>query len=297
MTARTNFLLCLALSAIPFGVGIFGVFQFASLSAAENAEASAVAEVCLLAYRRTVDTAGHVVTYGAIVLLLTLLASCALAIVRSWLETRRLQSLGTTPAESSKWRTVQEFRSRFLPRSQIELFSAPEPMAITVGYFSPRILLSSGLLETLDDQEIEAVLHHEAAHVRRLDPLRAFVTDACRSTLPFVPLIRYAASRFEVKKEVEADAAAIAAIGSPAPLASALAKVIAGMPTVATQGVGLTPTQARIDALLGKPVPLQSNARLLLAALLSLPALAVLSAGVYILAHAPHIVELHVCPL
>ena len=168
-------------------------------------------------------------------------------------------------------------------------------MAITVGYFSPRIMLSSGLLESLDEAELEAVLHHEAAHVLRRDPLRTFVCECCQTALPFIPIIRYAASQFRIKKEVKADAAAIAVIGSPVPLASALAKVIGGMPVATTLGVGLTPTEARIDTLLGKPPKPESKARFFVMAALSVPALALISAGFYFLAHSQHLTALHIC--
>ena len=296
MTARGSFLLCLTLSSIPLIVGVFGLYQFATLQSAASAEATAISEVCLLAYRRTVDTAGHIVIYGAIGLFVILLLSCGLSIMRGWQETRRIRNIRTELPDSPKWQTVEEFRGRHLPRIRVELFRAPEPMAITLGYFSPRILLSTGLLEVIDERELEAVLHHEAAHVANKDPLRTFLSDACRTALPFIPIIRYAASQFDVKKEVEADATAIKIMGSPAPLASALAKVIAGMPGEPALGVGISPTEARIDALLGRPLPDESRRRLFLLGALSLPAAAALSVGFYFLAHAPHISALHICP-
>ena len=296
MTARGSFLLCLTLSSVPLIVGVFGLYQFATLQTAASAEATAISEVCVLAYRRTVDTAGHVVIYGALGLFAVLLLSCGLTIMRGWQETRRIRNIRTELPDSSRWQTVEDFRKCYLPASRVELFRAPEPMAITVGYFSPRILVSTGLLDALDDQEIEAVLHHEAAHVANRDPLRTFLSDACRTALPFIPIVRFAASQFDVKKELEADATAIKMMGSPAPLASALAKVIAGMPGEPAVGVGISPTEARIDALLGRALPDESRRGLILLGALSLPAAAALSAGFYFLAHAPHITALHICP-
>jgi len=296
MTARASFTLCLALASLPLAAGLFGVYQLWTLRAVDL-DAAALAEFCLIAYERTVDTAGHVVIYAAIGLLLFLLACGLVAIFRGWRETRRITRLPPASTESAKWATVQQFGARHLPRRRIELFAAPEPMAITVGYVSPRILLSSGLLDVLDESELEAVLHHEAAHVRMRDPLRAFLSDACRTALPFIPIVRYAASHFQMRKEVEADVAAVSAMGSPAPLASALIKVLSAMPSEEAFGVGVTPTEARIDALLGKPVALESSGRRLLVSALSLPVLALLSMGFYLLAHSPHIDALHVCPV
>lgn len=295
MTARASFILCLAFSTVPVTAGVFGLYQLATLRAAASVETAAIAEVCLLAYKRTIDTAGHVAIYSAIGLFLFLLVCCAAAVIRGWRETQRIRRLKSVSTDSIKWQTVQGFRERYLPHHSVRLFEASEPMAITVGYFSPRILLSSGLLETLDEAELEAVLHHEAAHVTRRDPLRTFVCDCCKTALPFIPIIRYAASQFRIKKEVEADAAAIAAIGSPVPLASALAKVIVSMPAEEALGVGITPTDARIDALLGKHPTPESKGKFLFVSVLSLPALALLSAGFYFLAHSPHLTALHIC--
>src|SRR3972149_890787 len=164
MTARASFTLCLALASRPLAAGLFGVYQLWTLRAVDL-DAAALAEFCLIAYERTVDTAGHVVIYAAIGLLLFLLACGLVAIFRGWRETRRITRLPPASTESAKWATVQQFGARHLPRRRIELFAAPEPMAITVGYVSPRILLSSGLLDVLDESELEAVLHHEAAPV------------------------------------------------------------------------------------------------------------------------------------
>ena len=297
MTASANFFLCLALSSVPLGVGVLGLYQFLALETVTSAQTTAIAEVCLLAYRRTIDTAGHLVIYGAIGLLLFVLSSCALKIVRGWRETRRIRAIQTEAADSRKWATVEEFRKTYLPCTEIEIFVAPEPIAITIGYLSPRILLSSGMLEVLDERELQAVLHHEAVHVARLDPLRTFISDVCRTALPFIPIIRYTASQFDAKKEIEADARAVMAMRSPVPLASALAKVIMGtMPGEAAFGVGLTPTQARIDAMLGRPLPNQSPRKFILLAALSLPSAALLSGSLYFLAHAPHMTALHICP-
>lgn len=295
MTARSSFLLCLTLSSIPFAIGLFGLYQLATLQPAAQLEVSALTGVCLLAYQRTVDTVGHAVIYSGTGLLVFFLASCVYTIGRGWQKTRRIRNIGTKFPDSAKWKIVEEFQERFLCSGRVELFAAPEPMALTIGYFSPRILISTGLLEILNRPELEAVLHHEAAHVTRRDPLRAFLSDACRTALPFVPIIRYVASQFDIKKELEADKAAIDALGSPGPIASALSKVIVALPVPKPDaGVGITATEARIDALLGKPTHVPARTLLVLC-LLSVPAAVLLSSGFYFLAHAPHISEIHIC--
>ena len=295
MTARASFIFCLALSCVPVLAGVFGLYQLATLRAG-SVEIAAIADVCLIAYRRTMDTAGHGAIYGAVGLFVLLLTSCTAAVIRGWRETARIRRLLPSSPDPQKWLTVERFGDRYLPPNSVGYFDAPEPIAITVGYLSPRILLSSGLLDVLDASELEAVLHHEAVHLARRDPLRQFICDCCRTALPFIPIVHHAASHFRMKKEVEADRVAIAAMGSPIPLASALERVISAMPTEHPLGIGLTPTEARIDSLLGKPEIAESAGRLALVGVLSLPALTLLSAGFYFLAHGPHLSMLHVCP-
>jgi len=294
MTARTSFTICLAIAAIPVCAVALGLYQFVALRAS-NVDAAPLADVCVIAYRRSVDATGHVGIAIAVVLLVFLLVRSVAAFWRGWRETRDIRGLSSISTDSPKWRVVEAFADTYLPRNRIQLVAADEPMAVTVGYIWPRVLLSSGLLALLDGPELEAVLHHERAHVRRRDPLRTLISDCCQTALPFIPLIGYIARQFRIGEEIEADAAAIAALGTATPLASALAKVLTAMP-VRPAGVGLTPTEARIDSLLGREYPREPKAKFYLAAAFSVPALGILSLGLYILASSPHITTLHICP-
>ncbi|MDT8322125.1 MAG: M48 family metalloprotease, partial [Xanthomonadales bacterium] len=51
------------------------------------------------------------------------------------------------------------------------------PVAITVGWINPTILISSRLLDDLSPAEAATVLAHEQAHQRRRDGLRLFATE------------------------------------------------------------------------------------------------------------------------
>jgi Zn-dependent protease with chaperone function len=241
------------------------------------------------------DATGHVGLVAFSALLLFLIVRSVSALWRGWRETQRISCLKPWAGDSPGWSKIEEFARTHLSGRRIRLVEADEPMALTVGYWSPRIILSSGLLDALDEKELEAVLHHETAHVARRDPLRTLIADCCRTALPFIPAVSFLVDRFRTRKELEADAAAIESMGSALPLASALAKILARMPAQTPVGVGLSPTEARIDALLGKPVR-ESSARLVGVVATSIPALAALSVGLYLIASSPHITALHICP-
>lgn len=98
-------------------------------------------------------------------------------------------------------------------------------IAETYGLLSPRVIISTGLLERLDDRELYAVLVHEAEHVRRRDPLRlAVMRTAAAATFPF-PVLRQLAEYAALDTELRADRKAASHAGRVA-LAGALKKVL-----------------------------------------------------------------------
>ncbi len=294
MKARADLVACVAISAVPLAAAVAGLYRFISVQTA-RVETTSVVGVCRIAYRQSMDITGHIGLVAFSTLIVFLLIRSVAAFLRGWRETQRISRLEPCTSDSPKWRGVKEFARTKLPSKPIRLVQADEPMALTVGYWSPQIVLSSGLLAVLDETELEAVLRHESAHVASRDPLKTLITDCCRTALPFIPAVSYLADRFRTRKELEADSAAIESMGSPLPLASALAKTLAAMPAQTSPGVGLSPTEARIDALLGRRLP-NSNAKLMRVIATSIPALAVLSVGLYVTASSPHITALHICP-
>jgi len=130
----------------------------------------------------------------------------------------------------------------------------PAPFAFCAGFLFPAVYVSEGLLGILSATEVEAVLRHEASHMRRRDPLRLFLIELLRSTCAPFPIIETLAERVRFGVELAADRAALATVPMPA-LASALVKVVRASTNAAPLTVaGLTTSEARIDALLGKPV-------------------------------------------
>ena len=129
-----------------------------------------------------------------------------------------------------------------------------EPFAFCSGFFNPRIYLSDRLLEMLDTTEIEAVLRHEANHLRRRDPLRLFLLQLLHLTMAPLPVVETLCDRARIGIELAADRAALANVPMPA-LAGAVLKVAraSSRPSPLTVA-GLTTSEARIDALLGRPV-------------------------------------------
>lgn len=93
--------------------------------------------------------------------------------------------------------------------------------AYTFGVWSPRVVLSRGLVEAADDSQLAAVLAHERYHVAHRDPLRIIVARAIAAAMFFVPATSVLVQRYRVARELEADRCAMRRCGRSA-LAGAL---------------------------------------------------------------------------
>lgn len=117
---------------------------------------------------------------------------------------------------------------------QVALTSGCPGGASVVGIRHPVVLVDEELASRLDPLELEGVLAHEMAHVRRRDNLVAVVLGIVRDLAFFVPGGRWALRQLHAERELAADQAAAAATGRPGALASGLLKVLeAGDPQTA----------------------------------------------------------------
>lgn len=164
--------------------------------------------------------------------------------------------------------------------ARVRVIDDADVYVFCAGLFRPRVFVSWGLLHALAPAELEAVLRHELHHLRRRDPFRLFVLGLVERLAVPLPLLRAALGRVRVAVELAADRAALEAVG-PETLASAIVKVArlrAQVPHRVTVA-GITPDEARVAALLGRPVGTQLDLRDALVSAL------VLSAVVAVVAH------------
>ena len=148
------------------------------------------------------------------------------------------------------------------------------PVALCYGLLRPRLLLSTGLARRLSDAELEAVLRHEAAHLRRRDPVRLVLARALAELLPLRILSRLATS-MSLAQELAADRSALADGGTQA-LGGALLKLGDPRGPLRDPGLALGPfsaADARLAQVLGDPVlPPSPSVRRVLPLLLGLAA-------------------------
>jgi Zn-dependent protease with chaperone function len=135
-----------------------------------------------------------------------------------------------------------------LSGKRVTVFDDRRPLAFCAGALRPRIWISTATVEVLDDEQLSAVVAHEAHHARVRDPLRVLAARVLSDALFFLPAARRLGRRYEELAELAADQAALRASGGrPAPLASALLSLEATGSAV----VGIAPE--RVDHLVGEP--------------------------------------------
>ncbi len=102
------------------------------------------------------------------------------------------------------------------------------PLAFAVGFFKPKIVLSTGLMDLLDAEELEAVVHHEMFHRKHGDPLKTFLMSLVASVMWYIPILKSFHHNYKIVREVLADNYAIEQTGSSVHLGSALLKLLKG---------------------------------------------------------------------
>ena len=145
--------------------------------------------------------------------------------VSAW---RSLRSVIDTLAYEAPFRTsplgIATSRAGLAPDAVRIVSGLPNP-AFTAGMFLPRIYVSSLLEMQLDQDELDCVIAHEAAHVRRRDPLRLSIYRFLSCVLFWMPALKDLAADMSDEAEIAADN--FAGRHDPFALASAILRLAA----------------------------------------------------------------------
>ena len=187
---------------------------------------------------------------------------CSLRLVLASMHTvvlRRLCAVEQGPIAA----LVATLAARLGVRRAISIRVAPTTIApATFGFFRPVILLSSATMLGISPQQLEAVLAHELAHIRRHDYLVNVLQMLAETLLFYHPAIWWASRRIRVERELCCDDIAVQACGDAVCYAQALTSVarLQMMPSSVALGSAGGPLLMRIQRLLGvasvgRPVP------------------------------------------
>ncbi len=104
-------------------------------------------------------------------------------------------------------RSATEFRGAVPPglRGRVHVVEDPAPVSYTIGFWRPQVIVSSGLLATLDEDELHAVLAHEEGHAVAGDNVIVLVARTLALTFALVPGVSMAYARLRKAQERAAD--------------------------------------------------------------------------------------------
>ena len=96
---------------------------------------------------------------------------------------------------------------------------------MSLGFLKPAILIPQALLDTLSDSELEHVVLHELAHLRRRDDWTNLAQKLIEAILPIQPAVYWIGHRMSIEREMACDDWVVATTGTAKPYAASLTKV------------------------------------------------------------------------
>lgn len=187
---------------------------------------------------------------------LVAMGAVGLSLVRLALVTP-IVARGALPAHPELQATADRLARRIgAPHAhvRVRVRCADRPLALAAGIWQPTILLSTWMLEHLDQGELEAVLAHELGHVARRDVVVIWLATMLRDAFIYLPTSREVYRQLHGEKEPACDDLAISVTHRPLGLASALAKV---WQQALISEAALVPASPASPASLAAPLPLQ----------------------------------------
>jgi beta-lactamase regulating signal transducer with metallopeptidase domain len=115
--------------------------------------------------------------------------------------------------------------ARSRPTPMVRLLASPEPEHLgSAGILHPTVVVPDALTHVLEPAELDTILEHELAHIRRRDPLVDALQRALACVLWFFPVAWLLGRRLAVERERACDEEVLWSGGSPQVYLLALAK-------------------------------------------------------------------------
>lgn len=150
-------------------------------------------------------------------------AVLSLRLFNSWRLVRKWR-LGGIGSISEEWiMQFQKLVERMKITQQIKLLSSTiVAVPMVIGWLKPLILLPAGLITNLTPSQLEAVLAHELAHVRRQDYLVNLLQNILETLFFYHPAVWWVSAQLRKEREHCCDDIASTICGDPLEYAKAL---------------------------------------------------------------------------
>ena len=151
---------------------------------------------------------------------------CSIRLAGGWWQARRLIREDAFEPDEAWVQAVGRLATCLALRTPVRLReSARVQVPVVVGALKPVLLLPAATLSGLSPQQIEAVLAHELAHIRRHDYLVNLLQSIVETVLFYHPGVWWVSHTIRVEREHCCDDLAVAACGDPLLYARALTTI------------------------------------------------------------------------
>ena len=181
----------------------------------------------------------------------------SLRLLTGWVWVQRMKSVGTRAVREDWLHAAARLcRQLHIGRPVRLLESTRVDVPTVIGWLKPIVLLPTSAMSGLAPQQLEAILAHELAHIRRHDYLVNLLQTLVETLLFYHPAVWWLSHRIRVERENCCDDLAVSLCGDPYTYAQALADLEGlrgaspGRLAVAVTGGSLG---ARVRRLLGAP--------------------------------------------
>jgi len=174
-------------------------------------------------------------------------------LIGGWILAARLGSQRVRPAPAAWQQTLDRLKARMRVTRPVRLLLSSLVRApAVVGWLRPVVLAPVAALAALPAEQIEALLLHELAHIRRYDYLVNMLQSAVEALLFYHPAVWWVSGHMRAERELCCDDAAVSASGDAIVYARALAGLGSLCPPVVMAANGGSLAH-RIARLLGQP--------------------------------------------
>lgn len=146
--------------------------------------------------------------------------------VVGWLNVRRLRMVGTSPVTENVQQALQSIAERLRVNRQVEILASTVVTSpIVVGCFRSVILLPASFIANVPATQLEAILAHELAHVRRYDYLINLLQTLVETLFFYHPAVWWLSHRIRIERENCCDDLVVATFANNADYGRALLAV------------------------------------------------------------------------
>lgn len=142
---------------------------------------------------------------------------------------RGLQCLKASalPLTEDRFRRVKRLMPSFSTKRRVAVRQSDRiNVPVSAGFIRPMVVLPAGLIDKLDDRELQAIIVHEMAHLVRFDDWMKLLQKTVTALFFFNPIVLWIGRRLDLERELACDAVVLDIIGQPRLYARCLTKMI-----------------------------------------------------------------------